>query len=265
MKYSGRETLVYFSVTHLGDFYKIYESILNKEIPSDEQIEEALKKVKSKYVTILDDDYPNILRQSQQPPFVLYYYGNIKYISEYEKCLAVIGSRDYSEYGSKVTKSFVSCLAKYLIIISGMARGIDTIAQQTAHNVGGKTVAVLGSGIDYCYPKSNLDFYNLLKEKHLVISEYPGDMEPKPENFPIRNRLVAGLSKCILIPEAKKRSGTSTTAMSAIMSNRDVYCVPTNIYEDSLCNELIADGAILVENPKDILKDMKVEVSKSVF
>ena len=168
-----------------------------------------------------------------------------------------MGSRECSEYGSTMTTQIVGDLARQgYVIVSGMAIGIDSIAHQAALDNNGKTVAILGSGIDYCYPKSNQQLYDEIKSKHLLISEFPEDIPPEPSNFPIRNRIIAGLSKTLLVTEAKYHSGSLTTALLAMNGNSDVMCLPYPAGEKSECNRLIANGAILVESAEDVIKEM---------
>jgi DNA processing protein len=169
----------------------------------------------------------------------------------------MVGSRNYSAYGEKMTRSIASGLAQAgYVIVSGMAIGIDTIAQNEAIENGGGTVAVLGSGIDYCYPARNKKLYEHLKNYHLVISEYPGDIVPESRFFPIRNRIIAGISKTLVITEAEPLSGTSTTAALALNGNTDVMCVPYLAGSHSECNRLIAAGATLVEEVEDVINNM---------
>ena len=133
-----------------------------------------------------------------------------------------------------------------------MAKGIDSVAHITSIHHGGRTIAVLGSGIDYCYPWENLELYKIIKEKGLVISEHPNIIPPEPENFPMRNRIIAGLAKGILITEAKKRSGTLITVNFGQSLSKEIMCVPYPCYEDSGCNQLIKEGAYLVEDADDV-------------
>lgn len=262
---SAREILIYLSVKHEGDWNKIYEALSNKESGSEQEIIEVNKSVKSKVLTIIDPDYPDYLKNVFKPPIVLFYYGDISLIKDYKKNVSFIGSRKYSEYGREMTEQLVSTVSEEFNIVSGMAVGIDTIAHKAAINKGNKTVAVLGSGIDFCWPPSNESLYNQLKEKHLVISEYPGNLSPKQEFFPLRNRLVAAFSRACVITEAYERSGTSITANYALAYGRDVFCVPYLANKNSLCNRLIAQGAALVETGEQVLDELGISKVKEEF
>lgn len=212
------------------------------------------KRIKCHYTTIFSSDYPETLKNINCPPFVLYYYGNIELVNE--KTIGVVGMRDMSEYGKQATKDFCIPLVKNgYVIVSGMARGVDTVAHETAIKHGGKTIAVLGTGIDYCYPKNNQKLYDQIKNNHLVVSEYPFFTTPQRKLFPFRNRIIAGLSSKILIVEARVKSGTMITAGYALEQGKDIYCIPSRYTDYQGCNELIKQGAILVRNGYDIIDD----------
>lgn len=254
--YESRDLLVATSLKHKGDWDKIYKSLTQHEKIEKHYIDEA-QNLKCSVVTLLDEFYPSQLKGIYKPPFVLYYYGNLSLVSNYYNCVSMVGSRNYSAYGEKMTRLIASGLAQAgYVIVSGMAIGIDTIAQNEAIENGGGTVAVLGSGIDYCYPARNKKLYEHLKNYHLVISEYPGDIVPESRFFPIRNRIIAGISKTLVITEAEPLSGTSTTAALALNGNADVMCVPYLAGSHSECNRLIAAGATLVEEAEDVINNM---------
>lgn len=251
---NGRELLIYFSLKYEGDFSKMLDAIKRKEQVNEKDIKASQDKVKSKVITILDKEYPKELTHICMPPLVLYYYGDISLLKGNDTRIAVIGSRESSKYGEEVTTSLTKTLVKgKRVIVSGMARGIDRIAHETAINNNGKTIAVLGSGIDYIYPKTNADIYEKMKKDHLIISEYPNDLAPKPENFPQRNRIVAGLSDKVLVTEAYVNSGTSITVLHALKQGKDVLAVPYPINSNSACNKLIQDGAYLIDSSDDVI------------
>lgn len=249
-----RVLLIYFAVKYEGDWLKIYQAITLKEDVDYKVAQQIANNVTSKVVTILDEDYPRYLMKTTRAPFVLFYYGDLSLIEDYENNLAVVGSRKNTMYGKTVTEDIVGKVCKRYNIVSGLAAGIDTIAHTTCINNGGKTVAVLGCGIDICYPPSNQDLYERIKKDHLVISEYPGVTEPKPGNFPIRNRIIAALAKGLLVTEARNGSGSSITAAWALEYNKDIMCVPNIAYSDSGCNKWIKEGAFLVEKASDVLE-----------
>lgn len=261
-----REILLYLSLTNDGDWDKIYEFISHKEkLPPEEEILKSIKSFKGNYITILDNEYPLKLKQICKPPFLLYYKGDISLISKYEDILSVVGSRDCSEYGIKMTTDLVKELSKKLIIVSGLARGVDGLAHKAALSSNGKTVAVLGSGINMCYPQENQGLYDEIAQKGLILSEYPDRTMPSPNHFPTRNRIVAALTNNLLITEGKMNSGTSISAHIVAQNGGNVMCVPARAGENSLCNHLISSGAYLVENPDDVFYIMNKDVYSPIF
>ena len=260
-----REILLYLSLKFLGDWDKIYECISNKEEIDLKEAEKLVKKYNGNYITILDENYPIGLKESTKPPFVIYYKGDISLLDKKHLKLAVVGSRKFSEYGKETTEMFVSKLAKDFVIVSGLALGIDSIAHTSAIINGGRTIAVLGNGINFCYLLENKDLYKELCEKHLVISEYPPGVPPDPEKFPVRNRIIAGLCDNLLVTEGQIRSGTQITACLMANKGGNVFCVPTRIGEESICNRLISEGAFLVETPEDIYEIANVVSKKPIF
>jgi len=205
-------------------------------------------------LTLSDKTYPSRLRKIPDPPAKLYLKGSD--LSLFNRpSIAVIGSRKNNDYGRNVTQKLVRELVENgFAIISGMARGIDTIAHEAALEAGGKTIAVLGSGIDVIYPRENGELYQMIQ---LVISEFPPGTKPLKENFPQRNRIVAGLANGVLVIEAAKRSGTLITARQAAEQGKDVFAVPGPI--TSPLSEgtawLIKQGAKLVYSVNDILEE----------
>ncbi len=246
--------ILYFSLKYNGDFMCIYNALVQKEKIDEELKKELFAKLKCSYTTIFSEDYPSSLKEINCPPFVLYYYGDISLVNK--NVIAMVGMRECSEYGKNVALS----LSKELVdedfaIVSGMALGIDTYAHIGAIDAKGKTIAVLGSGIDYCYPKRNLKLYELIKENHLILSEYPFDRVPDKSTFPFRNRIVAGLSNGIVVVEAKRKSGTMITVGYALEQGKDIYAIPSRINDFDGCNYLIQQGAKLIMNAKDIIEE----------
>lgn len=247
------EILLYFSLKYEGDFEKIYRALEKKEKIDEEKKKEILQQVTCNYTTMVSKDYPEALKHINCPPFVLYYHGDLNYLNT--KTMGVVGMRIPTLYGTSATEKLVTDLIYHgYTIVSGMARGVDSIAHQTAIAKKGKTIAVLGSGIDYCYPKKNENLYQTMKQKHLVISEYPGTVVPTPASFPKRNRIVAGLSSAILVTEAMLKSGTMITVGHALEQGKDIFCVPGRISDYLGCNHLIQQGAKLVNKIEDILE-----------
>ena len=262
VKYGGDWEDIMCALTKRGTLKREKEES-GEDWDDDSELEPYLdiaKKSNYKYLTILSDDYPTILKKQYMPPFVLFYYGDISLLLNIPNNVAVVGSRNCTEYGDRMTREVVETVAKKYTIVSGMAIGIDTIAHQTAIDAGGKTIAVLGSGIDYCYPLRNRKLYEEIKKNHLVVSEYPGYMIPEDINFPRRNRIIAMISKGLIVTEAHAHSGTLTTVMFALQCSRPILCVPYPAGLGSECNRLISDGAYLIENGKKAVEILKSEV-----
>lgn len=215
------------------------------------------------YITIYDKKYPKLLSQIHDCPAVLYIKGEVDILNSVS--LAVVGSRKYSDYGKGVCyKLAKNCAQNDLVIVSGLALGIDTFAHQAAVDCQKPTIAVLGCGVDQIYPSSN----NFLAKKILefggaIISEFPPGTAPFKQNFPARNRIIAGLSSGILVIEAAESSGALITAYQGLEYNREIFAVPGNI--DSLTsvgtNKLIKEGAFLVSNSEDIFTALNLESS----
>jgi DNA processing protein len=233
---------------------KIYEFKLFKNSFNLNQTLKYLKTEKINYVCRFEDNYPKNLKEIYNPPLILFYKGCLS--NTKLPCLAVIGTRLNSSYGEQVTKHIIKDL-KNICIVSGLALGIDALAHKNAIDYNLKTVAVLGSGLDFksFYPKQNIFLMRkILQNNGTIISEYPPKTPPVKNNFRLRNRIVSGLSRAVLIIEAKERSGTRITANYALEQNRDVLAVPGSIFsENSLtCNNLISQGALLIKNGSDI-------------
>lgn len=227
----------------------------------DETIE-ATEKVKANILTIADENYPQLLKQIYDPPILLWYKGDIEALSE--SGIAVVGTRNTTSYGKKMAKKLSTELAENgLCIFSGLAHGIDSVAHQSAVDVGSKTVAVLGSGIDWIYPAANKDLANaIVKGGGVVITEYPPKSKPDAGNFPVRNRIVSGLSLGTLVVESGIQGGSIITADLALDQNREVFAVPHPIDSPSGtgCNYLIKSGsAKLVQSVDDILEELPIE------
>ena len=201
--------------------------------------------------------YPERLRNISSPPKQLYCLGNLELLN-YKNNIAMIGSRNCSYYGERAAKDFAFDLAKNgICIVSGLAKGIDSFSHIGALNAKGKTIAVLGSGLDNIYPKENKKlFQDIIENNGLVITEYTLGTLALKQNFPARNRIISGLSDGILVIEARKNSGTNITVDFALEQGKDVFVVPGNIYSKTSdgTNYLITEGAIPVLSYKDILK-----------
>ena len=235
---------------------EIIRKIINIEKRQEaEKILNQIEKENIKLITIMDKEYPKKLHRIYDKPILLYAKGNTKLLKSLKK-ISIIGSRNCSEYGKMVTQKLSYMLAKKdYTIVSGMAKGIDSYAHKGTLTAKGNTIAILGSGVNYVYPEENKRLYNkILEQNGLILSEYGIDTKPIPEYFPARNRLISGISDKILITEASRKSGTMITANFAIEQGKTVYAVPGNITSTRSegTNELIKDGAILVNSLEDI-------------
>ena len=206
-------------------------------------------------------EYPASLSEINNSPKQLYYMGDISILKK--RCAAVVGSRNTNQYGRTTAVAIAGKLAeKDVAVISGMARGIDTCAHRGALDAGGSTVAVLGCGVDICYPEENSSLKKELEERGLILSEYPPGTMPMPYHFPQRNRIISGLSEMTVVVQARNSSGALITAELAAEQGREVCAVPGNI--DSQYNlgnnKLIKDGARPITNPGDVLEAMRLDV-----
>lgn len=225
----------------------------NEDYPS--RLNYLVRKDGIRILSIYDQDYPLSLKQLHDPPLVLYTKGELP--KELYR-VAIVGSRDCSEYGIRATEEFSYKLALAGIpIISGGAKGIDSTAHRACLEAGGKTVAVMGCGLDIVYPRENAELFQKIMENGALVSEFPPTMQPRAMNFPQRNRIIVGLSQSVIVTEATIKSGAAITANIAADEGREVYCVPGNIFDDSSagCNELIRTGASLITSSSEILSD----------
>lgn len=244
----------------------IEESVLKEIVKARKEINLDLEIAKIEeaginLITIKDKNYPKMLKEIYNPPFLLYIRGELKPEDEY--AFAVVGARRCSDYGRQVTKELVTGLAQNKItIVSGLAAGIDGIAHQATLNIeGARTIAVLGSGIDDAsiYPAENRAlFKQIIDGRGAIISEYPFGTPPLKQNFPARNRIISGLSLGVLVVEATEVSGSLITGQFALEQGRDVFAVPGSIYNKNASgpNALIKKGAKLVERVEDILEEL---------
>ena len=229
--------------------------LLQERKQEPERIEEELKKAGVRFVAALEERFPQKLKEIPDPPFGIYYKGRMP--EENEPAAAIIGARLASGYGREQARRFGRRIgARGIAVISGMARGIDGIAQKAALDAGGKSYAVLGCGVDICYPEENRELYEKLLQEGGVLSEYPPGTFPDARLFPPRNRIISGLSDLVLVIEARKKSGTLITVDMALEQGREVYALPGRV-SDALsdgCNRLIRQGAGAATCPEDILE-----------
>ncbi len=222
----------------------------------DKQVE-RLDKRNIKVCGLNDPGYPELLKEIPAPPVVLYMKGD--YHPDDRFGIAVVGSRKLSHYGESVTQKISNELSSAgFTVISGMARGVDTLSHRGALSAGGRTIAVLGSGLDICYPVENKGLMEKISSSGCVISEFPLGTSPNRENFPRRNRLISGLSLGVLVVEATVGSGSLITASYALEQNREIFAVPGNITSPGSegTNLLIKQGAKMVLDTEDIIEEL---------
>ncbi|TES94275.1 MAG: DNA-protecting protein DprA [Candidatus Cloacimonadota bacterium] len=241
--------------TLLPKFEKIFKQIknTNKDITD---YKKRLQDYDVDVLTILDQNYPNVLREIGNPPPILYLRGSFK--KEDRLAISIVGSRTASYYGKKIARKFSRSLVNMgFTIVSGMARGIDTAAHQATIEGGGRTIAFLGSGIDVVYPKENKPLLQRIIKNGAVVSEFPLGTEPVAINFPQRNRLISGMSLGIVVIEATLKSGTFTTVKWALEQGKEIFAVPGDILSRTSMgtNKLIQRGAKLIVDTEDIIEE----------
>ena len=221
------------------DLDRVYESILEQDVS---------------VLTLLDEDYPRLLQEIDQSPPVLYVRGELTPADEF--AVALVGTRRVSAYGQQITRDVSLFLAgNGLTIVSGLARGVDGLAHQHALQAGGRTIAVLGSGVDVIYPPEHRKLADAILENGAIVSDYPMGTQPEGVNFPPRNRIISGLSLATVVIEAGERSGALITADFALEQGRDVFAVPGNVLSPASrgTNRLSQKGAYPLVSPKDVL------------
>lgn len=219
-----------------------------------------LKKLRQEFkkfpvLSILDSNYPLELKEIYNPPVLLFYQGNIELLSKPK--LAVVGARQASQIGCQSVKKIIKETNNQFVIVSGLARGIDTAAHVSALKNGGSSIAVIGSGLDVYYPTENKKLQEYMSYNHLVLSEYFAGEQPLKFHFPERNRIIAGLCQGIVVAEAKMRSGSLITCKRALEEGREVFAIPGNIIDGKSdgCHHLIQEGAKCIISGKDILSE----------
>lgn len=236
---------------------RLARKIINHRLPDRVKKDiELVKQNRIRITTMSDSDYPPLLLQLPDPPPFLYLQGNI---DEHAKHIAVVGSRNATTYGLATARRLSADLASLgLTVVSGMALGIDTAAHEGALQVNGKTVAVLGSGFKRIYPAANHKLSRMIARKGSVITEFPMLTDPEPHNFPVRNRIISGMSLGTVVVEASRKSGSLITARLAAEQNREVFAVPGSIqsFKSTGTHTLIKQGAKLVENAQDIMDEI---------
>lgn len=259
---------------HLPERVRLATLLLSDPSPPDSAIADALKlrplelhafrqttalEEDPTVLTILDPLYPALLREMDAPPLALHVDGDASSLRD--PCVAIVGSRDATRYGLNVARMLAGALARAgVTVVSGFARGIDAAAHAAAIEAGGRTVAVLGTGLAIDYPRGNRTLRRQLRSSGALVSEFAHHTPPRPQNFPIRNRIIAGLSRAVIVVEAGLRSGSLVTARLAMEQNRDVLAVPGSILSHTAdgCHRLIQQGAKLVSTIDDVFDELNL-------
>lgn len=240
-----RERLIQLSIFYNGNWSKIAKGIATNEIVPHLPL-------KSPCITIYDAVYPDCLKRLRYPPWVLYYQGDISLLEK--KCMTIVGSRELTDYGKRVTEVASSILSRKYVIVSGLAKGADATAHRTAILCGAKTIGVIASGLKIQYPSCNADLYKTMQKEHLIISEYPYDTGIQKHHFAWRNRILAALGEACIVTSAEVKSGTMLTVNEAINLSKDVWCFPYPFEseEGKGCNKLVQEGAFLLYDTKQL-------------
>ncbi len=237
---------------------KAYEELKEGKARGLDFFGEEIYKAKAKAVFLEDENYPELLKQISDPPYVLFYYGALP--KESYKAVAIVGSRRETRYGSRQAKKIAEELAlNHVMVVSGLAYGIDSAAHKGCLKGNGKTIAVLGSGIKNIYPKDNIPLArDIIRTGGCIMSEYPINSKPLPYHFPVRNRIVAGLCQAVLLIEAREKSGTLITVGHALNQGREVFALPgpVDMPTSATPHRILREGARLCTCAQDILEDM---------
>jgi len=231
-----RKQLISYAIHYDGEYREIIKAIELKRSVRDVEADNV--------ITIFDDEYPSDLFDLKYPPLVLFYKGNIELLKS--EMIGVVGSRKPCEYALKATAGLVRNY-KDEVIISGLAKGIDTCAHENAS----RTIGILGCGIDYIYPFSNYELFKKMEKQQLIISEYPGMSKPLSYHFPFRNRIIAALSKRVYVMQSKDRSGTMTTVNECLEMGKEVKVLPYSVF----CEDGEHNNRLIYEGATPILKD----------
>lgn len=230
------------------------DNLCDKDLRYAREIIEKTEKLGAYILDFDDEKYPQSLKNISMPPYVLYVRGSLD-LSRNMVGIGIVGTRDMNEYGEEVTRKLGFELARSgFTVVSGLALGVDAVAARAAIAAGGETIAVLGCGIDIDYPKTNRKLREEIEKYGAVVTEYPPGTRPIAPNFPLRNRIIAGLCECVLVTQAPKSSGALITAKYAVDMGKEVFCVPGSIFDLSCAggNNFIKTGAMSVTSSEDI-------------
>lgn len=260
-KFEKYEDIFLLDRVYLKKYCNLDESEIEKIYASKNiDLESELEKLKNQRVSLLfirDKEYPDELRNIAKPPIFLYYRGDITLLSK--RKIAIVGTRRATSYGRITCDKLVRDLVENdIVTVSGLATGIDSICHQKTLEYGGKTIAIVGSGLDVVYPKENEKIWKLIEIKGLIMSEYPLGTEPFQYNFPMRNRIIVGISQGVVVIESRSKGGSLITAELALEEGREVFAIPGEISSPASegCNNLIKNSsAKLITNVDDILDE----------
>lgn len=245
---SKQEILARYATKYEGEWSYIANALKTGEpVPT--------RQAKGSYITIYDDAYPSSLRSLRFPPWVLFYRGNLNLLNQ--QAMTIVGSRELGAYGRQMTEISTSMLCGRYVIVSGLAKGADGIAHRTAIGKGGKTIGVIGCGLNVRYPRENEYLYRRMERDHLILSEYPEHTGVKRHHFPWRNRILAALGEGIIVTQASLKSGTMLTVNEGLNLGKEVWCFPypCGMKEGEGCNLLISQGANIVYD-LSVLEDL---------
>lgn len=276
---NNRTIIDIFDKTNLDNFFERgrldypflndanYERIFNpKNLEDFKAYREKVAKLGVDFVTILDESYPVNLKYIDDRPAVLYYKGRLDALRD-SQSIAFVGARKCTDYGKWACKNLAGSIAQAgLTTVSGLAYGIDAMCHKATLEVGGRTIGVIGCGIDQVYPKANKFLYEKIEEEGLILSEFPLETPPISYNFPRRNRIISGISLATVVIEAKEKSGTMITTRCALDQGKEVFAVPGNINSiySKGTNKLIQDGSKLILCAEDILEELDYLLDKKV-
>ena len=256
---SIHDILFAMSYKNSGDWNSIYKMLKEKVPITHQDIQEAYSRTDCSCLTITDNGYPENFKSVWKPPLTIFYKGDISLL-ENRKMLAVVGSREPSQYTAETLIKLIRDVCRLdpgITIVSGLARGVDAIAMRTALDCGARVIGVMGSGLENIYPDTSKDIYDRCASgSGLVISEYPGETPPRKEHFPFRNRLIASLSRCILACQVGEKSGTYITIRYGLDLGKSIALIPQRLEDGEITGQLVRDGALLVSDAYDIVKEV---------
>ncbi len=268
-QFYGDAKELYRAAIHIEETKPPYDRLTKKEREAlkrarkemdPERMYEALLKKEIRFVPWFDPDYPSRLKDISPPPYALYVLGELP--EEEEPAAAIVGARQCTPYGESMAVAYGEAFARIGVpVVSGMAYGVDGAAHRGCLCANGKTYAVLGGGVDVCYPKEHLGLYRELKERGGLLSEQPPGTKPLAQNFPARNRIISGLADVVLVMEARERSGSLITADMALEEGKEVYALPgpvTNPLSQG-CHHLIRQGAGILVSPDELMEELSLQ------